>query len=119
MDRIISRVSAMVSGLSLLLINASGVLAQYDYDYDYSDTYYDEGAAAIGAGIVGASWLAICCGWLLGLLMLVFNIWMLVHIIQNAPEDKKILWVLLVIFIPFASVFYFFTKKKEWSKKTA
>ncbi|MBN2100614.1 PLDc N-terminal domain-containing protein [Candidatus Dojkabacteria bacterium] len=52
---------------------------------------------------------------LLSLGLLAFRIWMLVHVIKNAPEDKKTMWILLVLFVPLADWVYFFTKKKEWT----
>jgi len=39
---------------------------------------------------------------LLGLLILVGDVWAIINIIQSsAPNGKKLLWTLLVIFLPF------------------
>ena len=101
-------------GAGLLLANAATVLAQYDDDYYYDYTYDSTLDSTAGAGF-GLAWMAmVCCSTILGLAGLAFSIWMLVHVLKHAPEDQKILWVLLILFVPFMSLVYFFTKKKEW-----
>jgi len=79
----------------------------------------DSTAAATGAGILGAMWLLWCCLIIFGLLLFAFRIWMLIHALTNAPEDQKVMWALLIFFIPFVDWVYFFTKKKEWGGKKA
>ena len=39
---------------------------------------------------------------------------MLIHVLKHGPDDQKILWVLLIFFVPFGSLIYFFAKKKEF-----
>ena len=107
MNRIALKASAAAGALALYLANAAGALAQLDYTYDYT---YDTGGGAAGFLVI-AMW---CCGALLGLGMFVFNIWMLIHVLQHGPDDQKILWLLLILFVPFGSVIYFFAKKKEF-----
>ena len=97
-----------------MLASASGVLAQLDYEYDYT---YDATGDAAAAGVSVFMLSIWCCSMVFGLLMFAFNIWMLIHAIQKAPEDQKILWILIIFFVPFGSVAYFFMKKKEWDKK--
>lgn len=111
MSGVISRITALAGGATLLLANAQGVFAQYD-NYDYYESGVVDGSAA--AGVTAFSWIIWCCCSLLGLAMFAFNIWMLVHAIQNAADDQKVLWILLILFVPFGSVIYFFAKKKEF-----
>ncbi|MDD3661606.1 MAG: hypothetical protein PHG63_00930 [Candidatus Dojkabacteria bacterium] len=120
MRQFLSRIAGTSGGLALFLSRVSSAVAQddyLDYTYDYS---YDSGAAdAAAAGVFGAFWLIWCCFALLGVLLLVFRIWMLVHAIQHAPEDQKVLWIVLIVLVPFADWVYFFTKRKEWGAKKA
>jgi len=115
MDRFISRLAAVTGGAGLLLANASGVLAQVDYDYTY-DTYdttttmSDGAAAGLGMGMIAIY----CCGGIFGLATFVIWIMSLIHCIQHAPSDQKTLWLLLIIFLWPAAWIYFFTKRKEW-----
>ena len=42
----------------------------------------------------------------------IFWIWMLVDAIQNEANDERLLWVLLIIFLPFiGSMLYLFMRK--------
>ena len=113
MRKLISTLTAAAGSASLLLANASGVLAQWDDDftYDYGYDTVDTGAAA---GMTAVSWAITCCCSIFGLAMFAFSIWMLVHAIQHAPEDQRILWILIILLVPFGSVIYFFVKKKEF-----
>lgn len=108
-----SRLAGAVAGVSLFLSSATAALAQYEYEYTYDVA--DEAGAAAATGVMGAFWLVWCCVMLVGVLFFAFRIWMLVHAIQNAPDDKKTLWIILILLVPLADWVYFFTKKKEWS----
>jgi len=102
----------------------------YDYTYDdytyddyyYDDYYYDDYStmsdeAATGMVIViYALW---CCGGLVGLAYSILTIISFIHCIQNAPEDQKTTWIILILLVPFAGIVYFFSKRKQWSKTTA
>lgn len=103
-----AKIASAVAAVTAYLAAAPAVLAQYDYTYDY--TYDDDVAGGVGV-VMMIVW---CCSALFGLANLAIVIWMLVHAIQNAPEDKKVLWILLILFVPFAAWVYFFTKRKEW-----
>lgn len=113
MRALISRVAGAVAGASLFLSSATAVLAQaeYEYEYEFDTTAADEAAA----GMLGAFGLIWVCAMLLGLVCFAFRIWMLIHAIQNAPDDKKTLWIVLILLVPLTDWVYFFTKKKEWS----
>lgn len=123
MKRILSLASGVAGGMSLLLANATGVLAQSDYLYDSYDYTYDEDAAEAAAGLFGLGgtmlFLVWCCLIVVGIAFAIFRLLMLIHAIQNAPADQKTLWIILIIFVPFCDWVYFFTKKKEWSKSKA
>lgn len=108
MRKALAKLTGAVAGAAVYLASASGAFAQYDYTYDSSDE---------GAGVLAFAMM--CCPWMIALPLLGFRIWMLVHVIQNAPEDQKVLWILIVLLVPFGDWVYFFTKKKEWSKPKA
>ncbi len=116
MKRLLSKLAVAGSAAGLYLASASAALA-YDYSYSYDST--DAAAGLFGSGIMIAVW---CCFAIIGLGSLALKIWMLVHAIQNAPEDQKTLWIVLLILdiffdpLPIIALIYFFTKKKEWSK---
>lgn len=50
---------------------------------------------------------------LFGLLALAFVIWMIVDCIQNETSvgNTKLIWILVIIFVPFGSLIYFFVRK--------
>lgn len=65
--------------------------------------------ASIIGGLVGIFALALGGG--LGLACFAFWLWMLIHAITNKglPDGEKIVWVLVIIFLPFiGSIIYFF-----------
>lgn len=100
-------------------IGANTALAQYDYsDYYYDDySYSSEDEAMAGVFVI----LTICCYALVGIIVLVdivIRIISLVHCIQNAPEDQKTLWIVLILLVPICNWIYLFTKKKIWVKGT-
>ncbi|MEA3357307.1 MAG: PLDc N-terminal domain-containing protein [Patescibacteria group bacterium] len=126
MRKIVIAILGVVLAVSML---GSGVArAQWDDDYsdtDYYDDYYDdydysdyesaaEGAAGLGilGGVMG---LVIGgCAFIIGIANFVVWVISLIHAIQHAPSDQKTLWILLIVFIPFANWVYFFTKRKLW-----
>ena len=65
--------------------------------------------ASIIGGVVGL--LALLIGLLLSVAGFAFWLWMLIHAITNKglPDGEKIVWVLVIIFLPFiGSILYFF-----------
>lgn len=101
-----------------LLQTASSSLTDLSNQLDSYDWQgFDQAAAAATTGLAGAVGIMmivpICAG-LIGLVHLIFQIMALIHCAQNAPEDQKTLWILLIIFVPLVAIIYFFTKKKEW-----
>ena len=50
---------------------------------------------------------------LFGLLALAFVIWMIVDCVQNETNsgNTKLIWILVIIFVPFGSLVYFFVRK--------
>ena len=65
--------------------------------------------ASIIGGLIGIFALALGGG--LGLASFAFWLWMLIHAIANKglPDGEKIVWVLVIIFLPFiGSIIYFF-----------
>lgn len=121
----------VASGAMFGVLTTAPVYAQEDFDMQlyqqsldeldkYLDSSYsnwDEAAAATAAGVTGIFGglivLYICAG-IVGLVNLIFLIISLIHCVQNAPDDQKTLWILLIIFVPFVGIIYFFTKRKEW-----
>lgn len=89
----------------------------YDYDYSYDDVNELSEEAATGLGIAMIAVWCFAVGF--GLLNMVFFLISLIHCIQNAPDDKKTMWILIILFVPFGAWVYFFTKRKEWGKKGA
>jgi hypothetical protein len=50
---------------------------------------------------------------LFGLLALAFTIWMVVDCATNETSagNTKLIWILVIIFVPFGSLIYFFVRK--------
>ena len=117
MDKLKLKVAGVGASVAAFLASSVGVVAQ-DYDWEYSTTTSTGDAASEGlvAGM-GIFMILIWCGFVIfGIANLVIWIMSLIHCIQNAPDDKKTMWLLIIILVPFGSWVYFFTKKKEWSK---
>ncbi len=87
----------------------------YDYDYEYSDEAA-EAAGLFGAGLGIFSIILSCVLGVIVLADIIVRFISLIHCIQNAPDDSKTLWIVLIILVPFANWVYLFTKKKQWSK---
>jgi hypothetical protein len=92
----------------------------YDYDYGYDDYGYDYDYGYETTEMpawFGILMMVCYCGMFIFLIAnLVIWIMALIHCVQNAPEDKKTMWILLIVLVPFANWVYFFTKRKEWNK---
>jgi hypothetical protein len=114
MQRITSKLAVAAGGVVAMLANAASVLAQYEDLYDYDYTYDSTASSAAGTGLGLAMMAFWCCTILISLGYFVFTIMMVIHASKHAPEDQKILWILLMLFVPVLSLIYFFTKKKEW-----
>jgi hypothetical protein len=70
------------------------------------------------AGIVGgvAALFTFLVGGAIALACFVFWLWMLIHAITNKglSDGEKILWVLVIIFLPFlGSIIYFFVGRPK------
>jgi hypothetical protein len=50
---------------------------------------------------------------LFGILALAFTIWMIVDCATNevSTGNTKLIWILVIIFVPFGSLIYFFVRK--------
>lgn len=114
MQRITSKLTGVAGAAALFLTSAAAVLAQYDDDYYYDYTYDSTLDSGAGAEWTLVSMAILCCVTILVIAGCAFSIWMLIHAWNHAPEDQKMLWILLMLFVPFMSLVYFFTKKKEW-----
>ncbi len=92
-----------MTDLALALISAKAAT-------DIATTPEDLG----GGFFVFASFL-----YIISLVIGVFNIWMLIDSIIRSDEDyrrletSKVMWILLVLFVPLASFFYFFMVKRK------
>jgi hypothetical protein len=115
----LSKATVFVAGIAAF---ASTALAQ---SYTYSSTAGDAAAGGIGLAMLGF-W---CCAGLFGLVLLGFNIWMAVDVLQRTEAEmpNRTMWLVLLIVGFFASfgwiaaLVYFFTEKKKLdaAKKTA
>jgi hypothetical protein len=107
--------SKLMAGATSLLATtmmfASNVAAQYDSYSSYSGSS-DGDVAGIFGGTIGL--ILTCCFGIFWIVIMVMYIMSLVHCVQNAPEDKKTMWILLILFVPFAALIYFFTKRNQW-----
>lgn len=118
---VLAAIIALFGATAVLSIDTHAQDDTYDFDYDYGyddygyyDDYYTTSEAPAWFGIL----MLVCyCGlFIFALVNLVIWIMSLIHCIQNAPEDKKTMWILLIVLVPFANFVYFFTKRKEWTK---
>ena len=72
------------------------------------------------AGIIGGAFglIGLLFGAILGIACFAFWLWMLIHAITNKglSDGEKIVWVLVVIFLPFlGSILYFFLGRPKGS----
>lgn len=101
--------------MTAMLAGAQSVLAQDEYDWEY--TSETSGSDTLGAGFCGVMGIIYCCIFIFAIANFVIWLMSLIHVVQNAPDDKKTMWLLIVILVPFGAWVYFFTKRKEWSSK--
>lgn len=102
---------ATIGALSFAAM-ASNVLAT-GYSYNYSTSSGDDAAAA-GVGIFVIV-LNICLI-LFICVTLIFNIWMLVDVIQRTEVElpNKTMWLVLILLIPLVpAIIYFFSVRKK------
>jgi hypothetical protein len=125
MKRFLSLVAAVLLPVTMFLAFAGAVRAQSDYsDYTW-DTSTSTASDAAATGLVATLgvfyWIIMCCFGIYAIASLVIWIISLIHCVQNAPEDQKTMWILLIVLIPLyiGAWIYFFAKKKEFSPKTA
>jgi hypothetical protein len=72
--------------------------------------------ASIIGGVIGLLTLLITAA--VSLAVFAFWLWMLIHAITNKglPDAEKIVWVLVIIFLPFiGSIIYFFIGRPKGS----
>ncbi|MCL5093987.1 MAG: PLDc N-terminal domain-containing protein [Patescibacteria group bacterium] len=86
----------------------------------YDTTNADAAAAAVVTGI-GAFFMIFM---LIAVVIGIFTLWMLIDSIIRQDADfpqgqPKIMWILLILFIPFASIAYFFMVKRAGKKAPA
>lgn len=110
MKRSFSFTTALAVGTTSLLW-AAPALAQYSYDYST-----DTGGEAAGLIVTILS----CCIWIFVLVVAVFQLWMLIdaimrqeHEFPNSSGNSKLIWILLMVFIGGASIFYYFMVFKK------
>jgi|WetSurMetagenome_2_1015567.scaffolds.fasta_scaffold16307_4 hypothetical protein len=75
-----------------------------------------------GGGAFAAMGLGVCAiAGIVGLVFLAFWIWMLIDAIKNCPEDKKILWIVLIVLLTWvgAAVYFFVQRPKNPKTPTA
>ena len=84
--------------MSTLLITLPALLAQAANDTGSA------GGAAVGLGIF------VMLLWAIGLLALLFTIWMLIDCLMSAlPATEKLIWVLVILFLSgLGALLYFF-----------
>lgn len=98
----------------------------YKYSYDLSNSDAAAGGIAAmlaGLGVFGII-LPLCCG-LIGLVFLVFNIWMLVDVLKRTEVElpNKQMWMILLIvglllgFGGIVALVYFFGPRKKFASK--
>jgi hypothetical protein len=63
------------------------------------------GSFLVGGGLVPLVVLA----------LLVFKLWMIIDCLKNESSqgNDKLLWLLVIIFVPFGSLVYFFVRKQN------
>lgn len=109
--------SALTAIMALVApLNAFAIRVQDDFLYEYdSTTSSNDGGAVAGLFILG-----IWC--FIGILSLVVTvIWVLsiIDIVKREnwkSENDKIIWLLLVIFVNFVSLYYYFIYRKSLDK---
>ena len=127
---IIALFAGVVASVMLIAGSASVAFAQVDstsdysyttdYGTDYSSDYSSSDADAAGA-ILGSGFVIVfycCCGifWLAYMIVFVMS---LIDCIQNATPDKKTLWIILILLVPFAAIYYFFAMRGKWGNVVA
>ena len=95
-----------------------------DYTYTYSTTGLDTGFGAAIASMGVFVWVIACCGGLIGLILIVMNIWMLIDVLKRTESElpNKTTWMILLIigllvgfgWIP--ALIYFFGPRKSLKK---
>jgi hypothetical protein len=120
---LIAKSAVAITALSALSSTVMAAESLYDYSYEYSDL---SGADAAGLGAMLASLgvfgiiLPLCCG-LIGLVFLVFNIWMLIDVLKRTETElpNKNMWMILLIvglllgFGGIVALVYFFGPRKK------
>ena len=64
----------------------------------------------VDTGTFFAGWFFVLLMFVIGLLGLIFWVWMLVHAIQNKglSDTERIIWVLVIIFVNLLGAFIYF-----------
>jgi hypothetical protein len=91
----------------------------YDYNTDYNYDYNSDSSAGVAAAGLGIVFIIIAMiGGLIGLLLFVFEIWMVIDCAKRT-FDNKTLWMVILIagfffgFGPIAAIIYFFVIKRK------
>ncbi len=114
MKNVFQRISTMVSVIAIGLIGLPQLVTA-TAAYNADDAQFTV-AMLIFLGAIGVTIVVI------GFLWTIFWVWMLVDAIQNAPDDKRLLWVLLLVFFHyFAAIVYYFMeyRPRQQKNKTA
>jgi len=118
----IAAFTAMAS--TVMAADSLDSLYTYTYDLDNADAAAGGIAAMLaGLGVFGII-LPLCCG-LIGLVFLVFNIWMLVDVLKRTEVElpNKQMWMILLIvglllgFGGIVALVYFFGPRKKFAAK--
>jgi len=104
--------AAGLTSAAAFLATVSHALAQ-STDYLY-DTAFNT-AYTVGSGLSVAFIVLYCCLAIVGLAYLVFTIIMIVDAAKRTDEQlpNKVLWILVMLFVPLGTVVYFFAVKKK------
>jgi uncharacterized BrkB/YihY/UPF0761 family membrane protein len=126
---LIAKSAIAISAFSALATTVMAIESYSDgleYTYDLGSSSTDVaglGAMLAGLGVFGII-IPLCCG-LIGLVFLVFNIWMLVDVIKRTEVElpNKNMWMILLIvgllmgFGGIVGLVYFFGPRKKLNAK--
>ena len=117
-----------IAGLVAIAAISSTVLAAAnDFSYTYSTdlgSSSSDVSGPMGAALASMSifvWVLVCCVFLIGILFLILNIWMLIDVLKRTETElpNKTMWMVLLIigllmgFGGLVAVVYFFGPRKR------
>ena len=114
MSKIKKLAAGILSSLAAVSFAVTKVLAQsYDY-YSYSSP----GTDTFFTGVSVVMLVVYCCLLIFGLIYLVFTVLMIVDVAKRPDEQaNKVVWILVMLFIPFGTVLYYFLVKRKYDSK--